>query len=176
MTVFAGAVSVEQAIKPTSLVPTVRHKRPFGRRLYPRRASLRGACQKHFNNPLSAIRQTTRQLGPRRTRIVSGVVYVGTRCRVAQWKRWRVTRLRAGQAGQASETGPSILPLRYEYLLSVGFNTPRQMPLMTARARAFQNGNLFVTSVMPQLMSDLEKRLEDLGESRTQFAGSISIF
>jgi hypothetical protein len=51
----------------------------------------------------------------------------------------------------------SILPLRYEYFLSVGINTPRQMPLMTGKARALRNMGLFVTSVMPQLMSDLEK-------------------
>ena len=71
----------------------------------------------------------------------------------------------------------SILPLRYEYFLSVGIDTPRQMPLMTGKVRALRNMALFVTSVMPQLMSDLEKNgWKTWGESRTQYAGSISIF
>lgn len=54
------------------------------------------------------------------------------------------------------------------------------MPRMTAMARAFRNGVLFVASVMPQLMSDFGKRLVRLettwGESRTQFIGASRYF
>jgi hypothetical protein len=159
----------------------------FGRRLYPRRAICVSPCQPtRCHRPV----RTTRRLGPAHSS-VSGVVFVGTRCRVAQMETVRgrapsVARLRAGQAGQAPEAVGNGSKTQFVHStnencsLSVGFNAPRQMPRMTAKARAFRNGVLFVASVMPQLMSDFGKRLvrleTNLGGVTNAIYWCISIF
>lgn len=159
---------------------------PFGHRLYPRRI-----CP--VNNPLSSIRQdhegdlARAQFSTCQASHPSGrAVVLSSRNGLPGPLSVSDGPVRPVKTGNSRNQVPDDLasPSRCEYnLLIVGSNAPGYIPLWQHRLGLLEHvetkGGLFVASVMPQLMSDLEN-MELFGstwdESRTQFTCASPIF